>query len=101
MEIYLEPDVDGNLVQDCEVCCNPWEVNVWDDGENRHVSDILAETHGGDRLAIRIVFDFGHDSQPAAFAADEGAMEDIEWSPLQGCLPSRCHGFPILGMDDL
>ena len=38
MEIYLEPDVEGNLVQDCEVCCNPWEVNVWDDGESRHVS---------------------------------------------------------------
>ena len=38
VEIYLEPDVEGNLVQDCEVCCNPWEVNVWDDGESRHVS---------------------------------------------------------------
>jgi hypothetical protein len=38
VEIYLEPDVEGNLVQDCEVCCNPWEVNVWDDGESRHVN---------------------------------------------------------------
>jgi hypothetical protein len=38
VEIYLEPDVEGNLVQDCEVCCNPWEVNVWDDEESRHVS---------------------------------------------------------------
>ena len=24
VEIYLEPDVMGTLVQDCEVCCNPW-----------------------------------------------------------------------------
>jgi hypothetical protein len=34
MEIYLEPDVTGRLVQDCEVCCNPWLVRVsLDDGE--------------------------------------------------------------------
>jgi hypothetical protein len=32
--IYLEPDIRGTLVQDCEVCCNPWHVTVWwDDGE--------------------------------------------------------------------
>jgi Cysteine-rich CPXCG len=27
-EIYLEPDVEGQLVQDCEVCCNPWLVEI-------------------------------------------------------------------------
>ncbi|TAK16784.1 MAG: CPXCG motif-containing cysteine-rich protein [Acidobacteria bacterium] len=33
-EIYIEPDVIGTLVQDCEVCCNPWQVRVgYDDGE--------------------------------------------------------------------
>jgi hypothetical protein len=33
VEIYLEPDVRGTLVQDCEVCCNPWRVRVtWHDG---------------------------------------------------------------------
>mgnify|MGYP003461562496 CR=1 FL=1 len=26
--IYLEPDTRGSLVQDCEVCCNPWNVRV-------------------------------------------------------------------------
>ena len=32
--IYIEPDVQGTLVQDCEVCCNPWRVDVWwEDGE--------------------------------------------------------------------
>jgi hypothetical protein len=28
VEIYLEPDVRGTFVQDCEVCCNPWRVRV-------------------------------------------------------------------------
>ena len=36
VEIYLEPDVGGALVQDCEVCCNPWQVRlVVEDGERR------------------------------------------------------------------
>jgi hypothetical protein len=28
VEIYIEPDVTGSFVQDCEVCCNPWRVRV-------------------------------------------------------------------------
>lgn len=24
----IEPDVHGRMVQDCEVCCNPWHVTV-------------------------------------------------------------------------
>ena len=36
-EIYLEPDVSGILVQDCEVCCNPWRIRVVRDGEDRWV----------------------------------------------------------------
>jgi hypothetical protein len=28
MEIYVEPDVRGTFVQDCEVCCNPWRIQV-------------------------------------------------------------------------
>jgi Cysteine-rich CPXCG len=28
VEIYIEPDVRGSYVQDCEVCCNPWTVRV-------------------------------------------------------------------------
>jgi hypothetical protein len=32
-EIYVEPDLRGQFVQDCEVCCNPWLVRVtWEDG---------------------------------------------------------------------
>jgi hypothetical protein len=37
VEIYLEPDVRGTLVQDCEVCCNPWTIRVVRDGEDRYV----------------------------------------------------------------
>jgi Cysteine-rich CPXCG len=34
VEIYVEPDVSGRLVQDCEVCCNPWIVRVvYEDGD--------------------------------------------------------------------
>ena len=36
-EIYVEPDVTGSFVQDCEVCCSPWRVRVSDDGDDRSV----------------------------------------------------------------
>jgi hypothetical protein len=35
--IYLEPDVRGTLVQDCEVCCNPWQVTVRREDGARYV----------------------------------------------------------------
>ena len=34
IEIYVEMDVRGSYVQDCEVCCNPWTLRVTrEDGE--------------------------------------------------------------------
>jgi hypothetical protein len=36
-EIYVEPDVRGQFVQDCEVCCNPWQVRVTGEGDERWV----------------------------------------------------------------
>ena len=27
IEIHLESDVTGTLIQDCEVCCNPIEIS--------------------------------------------------------------------------
>jgi len=36
-EIYLEPDIIGTLVQDCQVCCRPWQVRVTRDLDNRWV----------------------------------------------------------------
>lgn len=37
VEIYVEPDVKGSFVQDCEVCCNPWRVRVSGRGDARTV----------------------------------------------------------------
>jgi hypothetical protein len=37
VEIYLEPDVHGTLIQDCEVCCNPWRVRIVGSGDERYV----------------------------------------------------------------
>lgn len=33
MEIWLDPDSSGSMVQDCEVCCNPWDVYISRDEE--------------------------------------------------------------------
>ncbi len=35
VEIYLEPDVSGSFIQDCEVCCNPWNVRISGHGDDR------------------------------------------------------------------
>jgi hypothetical protein len=37
VEIYLEPDVHGTLVQDCEVCCRPWRVRITGAGDEREI----------------------------------------------------------------
>jgi hypothetical protein len=37
VEIYVEPDLRGSFVQDCEVCCNPWRVRVFRAGGERDV----------------------------------------------------------------
>jgi len=37
IEIYVEPDVRGSYVQDCEVCCNPWRVRVSRDDDELFV----------------------------------------------------------------
>ena len=41
--IYLEEDVRGTLVQDCEVCCNPWNVMVWWEEGERSVAVTRAD----------------------------------------------------------
>jgi Cysteine-rich CPXCG len=43
VEIYLEPDVRGSFVQDCEVCCNPWRVRVTGRDEDRSVDVTRAD----------------------------------------------------------
>jgi hypothetical protein len=37
LEIFIEEDVSGSFVQDCEVCCNPWLVRVARSADGREV----------------------------------------------------------------
>lgn len=37
VEILLEADQRGEMVQDCEVCCNPWRLVVRSAGEELEV----------------------------------------------------------------
>ena len=43
IEIYIEPDVRGSFVQDCEVCCNPWRVRIVGDRDGRYVAVARAD----------------------------------------------------------
>lgn len=37
LTIYVELDVRGSFVQDCEVCCNPWRVRLVGNAATRSV----------------------------------------------------------------
>ena len=37
IDVYVEADVRGSFVQDCEVCCNPWQVTVYWDQDEQYV----------------------------------------------------------------
>ena len=43
VEITIESDAYGSLVQDCEVCCNPWRLRVRGAGEDRTVDVARAD----------------------------------------------------------
>lgn len=43
VEVYLEPDVTGTFIQDCEVCCNPWRIRVTGRGEDRSIEVARAD----------------------------------------------------------
>ena len=36
-DVYVEPDMRGSFVQDCEVCCNPWRIRVVGRGDERYL----------------------------------------------------------------
>jgi len=38
LELFVESDVSGSFVQDCEVCCRPWMVRVQGGGDEREVT---------------------------------------------------------------
>ena len=43
IEIYLEADAGGRLIQDCEVCCNPWQIRIVGRGDDRSVEVAKAD----------------------------------------------------------
>ena len=44
VQLSIEADVRGRFVQDCEVCCNPWNVRVsWSADEGRWVDVTRAD----------------------------------------------------------
>jgi len=46
VEIFVEPDVAGTFVQDCEVCCRPWTVRVAGRGRKRRIDISHADDPG-------------------------------------------------------
>lgn len=28
LELWIDPETEGSFVQDCDVCCRPWQVDV-------------------------------------------------------------------------
>ncbi len=35
VELYVDPETEGAFVEDCEVCCRPWRVQVWRDEDGQ------------------------------------------------------------------
>ncbi len=46
VETQLESDLEGTLVQDCEVCCNPWLLRISRSAGERQVT--VARADGSD-----------------------------------------------------
>jgi hypothetical protein len=43
VEVHLEADLAGTLVQDCEVCCSPWLLRISEAGGSRRVDVMRAD----------------------------------------------------------
>jgi hypothetical protein len=37
VDLYVDPDTQGVYVEDCAVCCRPWQVSVDRSGARLHV----------------------------------------------------------------
>lgn len=37
LELWVDPETSGSFVQDCDVCCRPWQVRVWRDPDTREL----------------------------------------------------------------
>ena len=43
VSIQLEADVTGEVIQDCEVCCNPWMIKIEGHGDSRSITVIRGD----------------------------------------------------------
>src|SRR5678815_4178579 len=43
VDVCVEADVKGSFIQDCEVCCNPWRVDVRDEDGDRYIAVTRAD----------------------------------------------------------
>lgn len=41
LELWIDPGTEGGFVQDCDVCCRPWEVMVSRDEDGELVVDVV------------------------------------------------------------
>ena len=40
VELYIDPDTQGSMVQDCDVCCRPWQVYVSRDEDGNLMASV-------------------------------------------------------------
>lgn len=40
IELFVDPDTEGSFVQDCDVCCRPWQVYVHRDEQGELFVDV-------------------------------------------------------------
>lgn len=40
VELYVDPDTDGALVEDCAVCCRPWTVVITRDDRGQRSVEV-------------------------------------------------------------
>lgn len=43
IDLYVDPDVRGIMIEDCAVCCRPWTVTVERDGDRLRVQVARAQ----------------------------------------------------------
>jgi hypothetical protein len=40
IELWIDPETEGTFVQDCDVCCRPWQVWVSRDEDGNLLVDV-------------------------------------------------------------
>ena len=43
VELFVDPDTEGSYVEDCEVCCRPWQVCVSRDPSGGAVVEVRTD----------------------------------------------------------